>query len=101
MPLNNPALAAEINTGTYTGNGAANRATPHGLTGTPKLVIINEIGAATHPTYMGFLIDNLQTDLSGNKQATTGWTSTNFYVTDGATVLFNSNTVNYSWVAIR
>lgn len=40
MPLNNPAAAAEINLGSYTGDNTVNRFIPHGLTKTPKVVLI-------------------------------------------------------------
>ena len=40
MPLNNPTAAVEIKTGTYTGNNSVNRAIPHGLSKTPKLIKI-------------------------------------------------------------
>ena len=102
MPLNNPAAAAEIKTGTYTGNVTANRAIPHGLAGIPKAVIIvddtgdrlfnlNVETADIHFVYV----------TASGKYTVTAMDGTNFYVGNVTSYPNSANETayNYDWVA--
>ena len=106
MPLNNPVAGVEIKTGQYGGNDGVNRAIAHGLTRTPKIVLIYDgdgqkaicsiLGADPAVYWTG------DHTLAPQKLAVTAATSTNFYV-GNATNYFasaNGNTKGYHWVAI-
>lgn len=95
-----------IASGTYTGNDTVNRAIPHGLGVTPKIVFIHEAVLGD----IWFRITDLRASLNwGNIEAATAGTfvvtipnGTNFYVgnVSGYDRSANSNTVVYDWVAI-
>lgn len=101
MPLNNPTVSTEVSTGTYTGDSSTNRAIPHNLSGTPKLVVItNNLAVAN---YDGFISQQAVIRFIGTtcgQYAVTIPDSTNFYV--GKTDFdksCNLNTAVYKWVA--
>lgn len=107
MPLNNPSLAVSITTGTYTGNNAANRAIPHGLTGIPKLVIImqdpggdagGETGYQLYPAYARIFY---RAGGANSSLAVTAMDATSFYVGNATTYAqsANNNPVVFTWYA--
>jgi hypothetical protein len=88
-----------ISSGSFTGNSTANRAIPHGLGVTPKIVFVFFTAVATYPAYVGIIQSSgggVQIDFDGKNTAVTSLDSTNFYVTSGT----NINTVQYSWTAL-
>jgi len=105
MPISNPtdltgyALSAS---GTYTGNGAANRALPHGLGVVPKFVVCICSSAAgnrkwaiqVRPGYMHYPETPYFTTV-------TAMNATNFYVGNAADydLSVNANTGTYYWAA--
>lgn len=102
MPVYPGQAAGTVATGSYTGNGGAARAIPHGLTGTPSLVLIMEYSNAScyfhwiHNTFMGGTAGG-----SVQSGTVTAIDSTNFYVGDGvdAVKTANGNGMSYRWVA--
>ena len=95
MPLANPSpYAASINDGTFTGDGAADRAIPHGLTAVPKVVIVmtDDGGEANQ----GMVYSTHNITFGGAHQAVTAVNSTNFYVNTN----LNSNAENYTFIAL-
>ena len=94
------ATGTVIETGSYTGDGTANRAIAHGLGVTPKFVFImsrtpasNDGSEIVNNVYLG------HTDSGGHTKVTiTAKDSTNFYVNQ--TNVSNSGAVVYDWVAI-
>ncbi|MBA7536701.1 hypothetical protein ES705_28965 [subsurface metagenome] len=81
--------------GTFTGDNASNRAIPHGLGVTPKMVLIAELSGV----HLGFISGTKNVYVYGDADETvTVWNTTNFYVTKG-TVFFNSSGIVYNWVA--
>ncbi len=107
LSVNAEATAAEwatvtgvaLSTGTYTGDNSANRAIPHGLGLTPKIVFVIRDEAAGDGSYRGFIINTLECDVASGVYTVTAMNSTNFYVSI-ATVNFNGNTIPYRWVAL-
>jgi len=96
---------AGVKSGTYTGNDAANRAMPHGLGVTPKVVLFQELSNA----YMTSLIQGTGAiytqDITvgvGLVRTVTIPDATNFYVGDGTnhTQTANSSARSYLWIAI-
>ena len=109
MPLNNPAVAAEVSSGTYVGNGGADRAIPHGLTKTPKAVILAAVDTATPTTSRGaFMISDKAArvisviNLASGALAVSAMNSTNFYVGNATSYANSANeaTYTYYWVAV-
>ena len=98
MPLNNPAAAAKVTSGSYAGDGAANRPLAHGLGKTPKLVFIIAQGAGVVDRN-GYVKNTTNIGFNGDLNTVTAWTTTYFYVSN-ATAAFNEGTINYDWVAI-
>lgn len=103
MPLNQPGVKA-ASSGTYTGDDTADRAIPHGLPGTPKLVTITN---DTNPAYwyrihaaLAFIFQRSST-LGGKSGAVTAMDSTNFYVGNAANYTLSANLLNdvHRWVA--
>ena len=99
------AIAERFGSGTYTGNDSANRAIPHGLGVTPKLVIILNTTAGTYHYFrIDAAVSYLYYALAGtfSRWSTTNPTITNFYVGNAGNYpqSANSNTVTYAWVAI-
>ena len=90
------ASQAKITSGSYTGNGASNRAISHGLAATPTIVFIGT-GIVTLTAH-GWIIGTSGAQ-EGFGGATSGYTpsdATNFYISPD----FNTNAVAYNWVAI-
>lgn len=94
-----------LNSGSYTGNATVNRAIPHGLGVTPKIVLLTQVSAA---------YDNLWRILSGYAmiwfsqasskgiQVVTAPDATNFYVGNSAYYgqSANGSGVSMFWVAL-
>lgn len=90
-----------VSDGQYTGDGTANRAIPHGLGATPKIVFINLPG---YYRCIYDLVDSVRY-VSNNAlgaHAVTAMDSTNFYVGNAAEYnqSGNQNASTYTWVAI-
>ena len=111
MPLHNPGATTEISTGVYSGDDSANRAIPHGLTKTPKIVIIH----IHYPTSTSrgdncciLLIGS--TDIwylgggANSELDVTTMDSTNFYVGNATSypnsANWQSGSATYIWVAL-
>lgn len=103
---------ATIATGSYTGNNTANRAIPHGLGATPKVVFI--IGMPDTNNFYLFIQHNgedfirfLRTSATSiqasGKIAVTAMDGINFYVGNASQWdnSANYNTYVYQWVAIQ
>lgn len=104
MPLDNPdPAAAKISEGWYTGDSSADKAVPHGMTGTPKVVLIVE----KDDGIMARLIDNKvyyqQATTASGYHFVASMTSTNFYVGNAANYpqSCNNNTKIYKWQAFQ
>jgi len=94
----NPPLVAI--SGTYTGNDSADRAIPHGLGRTPKVVFIFAVSTGNIWHLFGtgdYLVYNTGTYFSN-----TAWTAVNFYVGDAGSYPNSANAVGatYTWIAI-
>jgi len=92
-----PTGGAPTTTGTYTGDETVNRAIPHGLGVTPKLVLILPTSNALYVIMqMAWIIAVRQSVL-----AVTTPDATNFYVGNAASYDFSAQEVReYRWVAI-
>jgi len=108
MPIYNPVAGSKIAYGTYTGDNTANKAIAHGMSGTPRLVIItsNEAGATAAGGRQGIIQQGSDRvyyfDGGANSSlAVTAPDSTNFYVGNATntTQSCNGNTIPYIWVA--
>lgn len=88
--------------GTYTGDGSADKAIAHGLGSIPKLVFIIGNNATT-----GVLLDYQSgyiTSVNGGaRYAVTAQNVTNFYVGDAGSYInsMNEAVTEYYWVAIK
>ncbi len=95
---------AVIANGSYSGNSSVNRAIPHGLGVTPKLVELMQSGGAQwgrEVSGWNYISYSLPAESSGGRLAVTALNSTNFYV-GNATSYGNSANLNgntYYWVA--
>ncbi|MBA7676743.1 hypothetical protein ES703_84987 [subsurface metagenome] len=102
MPLNNPSKAVEIKTGTYTGDDTVNRAIPHGLSKTPKLVLI--IVDSARGVIIGGEARLHSIDAANQHHVVTAPDSTNFYVGNATSYVQSCNTAGggytYRWVAM-
>ena len=92
-----------INTGTYSGDGADNKAVAHGLSVVPKLVVIMCTNAAGENLngYSAGASGFVQ--LAGTYDATTAFTTTNFYIPEAGSVNLNQSAggaKTYYWVAL-
>jgi hypothetical protein len=98
MPIDNPIAGVNVSSGQYTGDGAADRAIPHGLGTIPSIVFISSDGNQ-HCRTLKPDIDHLYRFAQGafGGSITTNMDATNFYVdlNDG-----NSSGVVHNWVAI-
>lgn len=95
-----------IASGTYTGNGVANRAIPHGLGTTPKIVFIrctydydSGYGRLSGVIFLIGAAGYQQSDAS-DVIAVTVMNSTNFYIKDNTGGELNWTGKTYYWVAI-
>lgn len=99
---NNGVAVASVTSGSYTGNDTSNRAIPHGLGVTPKVVFIFALGGTTG--LLRIYDDRVYFVSSGadSSLVTTSWTSTNFYVGNAGSYAqsANANLQDYAWVAI-
>jgi len=91
---------SKITSGTYAGNDTVNRAIPHSLGRTPKIVMINEQGGtygSTIITGCAFISNNL-----AGGRAVTDPDGTNFYVGNATSYPESSNGSGrtYRWVAM-
>lgn len=102
MPLDNPFGAVKIGEGTYTGDDSVNRAIPHGLTVTPKIVLIHCNAVAQFRIAIGEAKVLHASAASFDESAVTAMDSTNFYVGKATSYpkSANENTRDYYWVAI-
>lgn len=92
---------AIITTGTYSGDDTENRAIPHGLGVTPKLVVIHGVNVDAGRFHGVIFNADEQWVYSGDYITVTPWTTTNFYVsTVGAVNNLNVSGRTYYWVAI-
>lgn len=107
MPLSNPTLAGVTTSGSYTGTSAANRAIPHGLGYTPKLVVVYE-DRGVEIAQFGILCTGFDkfdycqaANLVGLSGAVTAATNTNFYVGNAGDYVgsFNYTGYTYYWIA--
>lgn len=99
MPLNNPSgTALDVTTGTYTGNASADRAIPHSLGKTPKLVFVRN-GDEVNFIFASAAVKYIP---NGNAYVVAAMTSTNFYVGDAASYAetANANAQAYTWIAM-
>lgn len=108
MPISNPTDLtgyAKAGGGTYSGNGAANRAVPHGLGTVPKVVIIGVQNGWGHNDWYRIFggrayIQHGDAAAFGDKAVTTPDT-TNFYVGNAGDYeqSANINGAAYHWAA--
>jgi hypothetical protein len=101
MPLNNPG-GTNVQSGTYTGNGAANRAVPHNLINTPAIVLITPAGGGHNLQFRIFGSLGIIICIGINEFVVTIPDATNFYVGNAASYpnSANENLTVYHWVAI-
>lgn len=104
MPLNNPPFSPlQTSSGSYAGNDTANRAIPHGLPATPKVILIG-IALNSEPRkfiikgVLGGIIDESLSQIN----PVTIPNATDFYVGNAVNYTASANAVgiNYTWVAI-
>ena len=98
-----PAAGAITTSGSYTGDNSANRAIPHGLGATPKVVFVQGISGGGAYFFRVFGAQALIFYAAGSSgYAVTIPNATNFYVGNAASYAntANVNTWNYIWVAI-
>ncbi len=103
MPLYNPATAAEVKYGTYNGNDGVDRAIPHGLATTPKIVHIGiGNGSQVFQQLLGRPGITHWAAATQILKAVPALDSTNFYVGTSGFMYesANVNTTDYWWVAI-
>ena len=103
MPLNNPAAGAEVKYGTYTGDNGIDRAIPHGLATTPKIVHIGiGNGATVYQQLLGRAGITYWQPAAQALKVVSALDSTNFYVGTSGFLGESANvgTVDYWWVAI-
>lgn len=102
MPLNNPTAAVEIKTGTYTGNNSVNRAIPHGLSKTPKLIKILSTSTKSEIHGAWGRINAISASNLFNSYEVTAPDTTNFYVGNpyNWTASANLNPLVHYWIAI-
>lgn len=93
---------ASITVGTYIGDGTVNRAIPHGLGSTPKLVrIVVTDSGATHYEYLIISAEVIRLDNTTN-WAVTALNATNFYVGNAGSFPQSANAAatHYWWFAL-
>jgi hypothetical protein len=98
------ALVAMSNSGSYYGNSTSNRAIPHGLGKTPKMVRIfsNDMGGGEGTIFEDIGIIRSMYDVSTNTYAVTKMDDTNFYVGNSSSypASYNNTGCTYVWLAI-
>ena len=99
--LKDGSIQPQVTSGSYTGNVVANRAIPHGLGTTPKVVHILHEG--THNTFIIFGSYGDILMVATNRLDVTIPDATNFYVGNATDYTYSANcsNYNYSWVAIK
>jgi hypothetical protein len=97
---------AKISSGTYSGDNTTNRAIPHGLGVTPKLVIIQGSGGGDYLVYrvIGAVVYMLNDGAGAiDVRAVTAMDATNFYVGNAASYSHSANYSTgprtYEWIA--
>lgn len=97
-----PANVAYIKTGTYTGNGAANRAIAHGRSSAPACFFVTspDEGAPVGEAYINSGDGNLIQVSVGTARAVTAPDITNIYVGAGGGGYANTNLKTYRWFAL-
>lgn len=107
MPIYNPSASgtAEVAAGTYTGDNTANRQIPHGLSGTPKAVLIynSTMWFWLHADASGTYINYMNSIGQGQHAVTTPLDGTYFMVGNSSNYgqSANSNGAEYNWIAVR
>lgn len=98
-----PPVATAWGNGNYTGNNTANRAIPHGLGITPKLVLIYSTSYTSLHRIHGTnaWITYSRTTVTGH-HAVTAADATNFYVGNAASYPYSANEsgMDYYWIAV-
>jgi hypothetical protein len=98
------ALVAMSNSGSYYGNSTPNRAIPHGLGKTPKMVRIfkNDMGGGEGTIFEDIGIIRSMYDASTNTYTVTKMDDTNFYVGNSSSYpgSYNNTETTYVWLAI-
>lgn len=103
MKIDNSSGKANVTTGEYTGNDTQNRAIPHGLGRTPKIVFVIRNNGTSWFTIYTFLAAIFYLSASTNTYiAVTAIDGTNFYVGNAASYSTSANSLGwfYYWVAI-
>ena len=97
-PLNHDIPASAVGSGTYTGNGGTNTATPHGLGVVPKFILYSCYDQPNSAASQGWISEGGECiQLStGTFETVTAPDATNFYVSSGKA---NINLYNYKWIA--
>lgn len=93
----------QVCSATYTGNDSTNRAIPHTLGKSPKLVIIFGIGSNNiFFQNEGEAIILIHTGAGADRKTVTAMNQTSFYVGDAASYPNSANAVgtDYRWIAI-
>ena len=105
----NSAIAAKMSVGdgstvgSFTGNDTANRAIPHGLGVTPKMVTFhNNVDVRGHIIQGSAMIEGKDNAAGGGALAVTAMDATNFYVGNAGNYYFSANTSTrtHYWCAI-
>lgn len=96
-----PVGGAVITSGNYTGNNTVNRAIPHGLGVTPKLIVAYRTGGGQYDMIKMDVIGYHSNAVDENHAVTIA-DSTNFYVGNAAdySESMNNSTHTYYWVAM-
>lgn len=103
MPLQNPSPQAEISSGTFTGDNTVNRAIPHGLSRTPKIVmLINPSQGCFGSITVGYTNIVAQRGAATDVKGVTAPNATNFYVGHAGDYITSMNSATHViyWVAI-
>ncbi len=98
-----PAEASIFSAGTYSGNDSANRAIPHGLGVTPKLVHITQVGRyEQYWIYDGDAVVKFFNPSTQQNLAVTAMNSTNFYVGNATHYAQSANGtgLDFRWLAL-
>ena len=93
----------KITQGTYTGDSSANKAIPHGLGVTPKLIIITDEGGFMFISFAAtYFYYSMAAGTSGDSPAVTAPNTTNFYVGNAGSYDQSANSTGraYRWAAI-
>lgn len=89
--------------GTYTGNGATNRAIPHGMIGIPKVILVFCTGDGRHVAMVnnpGGQVHGVS-DVANSSGAVTAWDGTNWYAgMGGGGGWTNEGGAGFTWVGL-